>query len=40
MPLTVPIAKQFRLDQAAQAHRMVEKGHVLGRVVLRVAEPV
>ena len=36
MPLTVPIAKQFRLDQAAQAHRMVEKGHMLGRVVLRV----
>ena len=36
-PLTVPIAKQFRLDQAAQAHRTVEKGHVLGRVVLRVA---
>jgi NADPH:quinone reductase len=36
-PLTVPIAKQFRLDQAAQAHRMVEKGHVLGRVVLRAA---
>jgi NADPH:quinone reductase len=35
-PLTVPIAKQFRLDQAAQAHRAVEKGHVLGRVVLRV----
>jgi NADPH2:quinone reductase len=39
-PLTVPIAKQFRLDQAAQAHRMVEKGHVLGRVVLRVAATV
>jgi NADPH:quinone reductase-like Zn-dependent oxidoreductase len=40
LPLTVPIAKQFRLDQAAQAHRMVEKGHVLGRVVLRVAATV
>jgi NADPH:quinone reductase-like Zn-dependent oxidoreductase len=38
MPLTVPIAKQFRLDQAAQAHRAVEKGHLLGRVVLRVAK--
>lgn len=36
MPLTVPIAKEFRLEQAAQAHRMVERGHVLGRVVLRV----
>jgi NADPH:quinone reductase-like Zn-dependent oxidoreductase len=38
MPLAVPIAKQFRLDQAAQAHRLVEKGHLLGRVVLRVAD--
>jgi NADPH:quinone reductase-like Zn-dependent oxidoreductase len=33
----VPIAKQFPLDKAAQAHRLVEKGHLLGRVVLRVA---
>lgn len=38
LPLTVPIAKQFRLEQAAQAHRRIEKGHVLGRVVLRVSE--
>jgi len=38
MPVQVPIAKQFRLDQAAEAHRLVEKGHVLGRVVLRVAD--
>jgi NADPH:quinone reductase-like Zn-dependent oxidoreductase len=36
--LTVPIEKQFRLDQAAQAHRRVQKGHLLGRVVLRVAK--
>jgi NADPH:quinone reductase-like Zn-dependent oxidoreductase len=38
LPVTVPIAKQFRLEQAAEAHRAVEKGHLLGRVVLRVAE--
>jgi NADPH:quinone reductase-like Zn-dependent oxidoreductase len=37
-PLVVPIAKQFRLGQAAQAQRLVEKGHLLGRVVLRVAQ--
>jgi NADPH:quinone reductase-like Zn-dependent oxidoreductase len=35
--LTVPIAKEFSLDRAAEAHRRVEKGHLLGRVVLRVA---
>ena len=35
--LIVPIAKQFPLGEAARAHRLVEKGHLLGRVVLRVA---
>ena len=34
--LEVPIAKKFPLSKAADAHRYVEKGHLLGRVVLRV----
>ena len=32
----VPIAAAFDLDGAADAHRRVEKGHVLGKIVLRV----
>jgi NADPH:quinone reductase-like Zn-dependent oxidoreductase len=35
--LQVPIAAGFKLEDAADAHRLVEKGHVLGRVVLRVS---
>ena len=34
--LRVPIAATFPLAQAAKAHARVEKGHVLGRVVLRI----
>jgi NADPH:quinone reductase-like Zn-dependent oxidoreductase len=34
--LRVPIAARFPLSQAAQAHRRLERGHVLGRIVLRV----
>jgi NADPH:quinone reductase-like Zn-dependent oxidoreductase len=34
--LRVPIAAIFPLAQAAKAHARVEKGHVLGRVVLRI----
>lgn len=33
----VPIAAAFDLDGVADAHRRVEKGHLLGKVVLRVA---
>lgn len=34
--LKVPIEDEFPLEKAAQAHRRVERGHLLGRVVLRV----
>ena len=34
--LRVPIAATYPLARAAQAHARVEKGHVLGRIVLRV----
>jgi NADPH2:quinone reductase len=34
--LQVPIAAGFELAEAADAHRFMEKGHVLGKVVLRV----
>lgn len=36
--VTVPIAKQLPLSRAAEAHRLVEKGHTMGRVVLRVGK--
>jgi NADPH:quinone reductase-like Zn-dependent oxidoreductase len=34
--LQVPIAAAFKLEEAADAHRFIEKGHVLGKVMLRV----
>ena len=34
--LKVPIAATFSLDQAAKAHERLEKGHVLGRIVLQI----
>jgi NADPH:quinone reductase-like Zn-dependent oxidoreductase len=33
--LRIPIAQELPLSRAAQAHQRVEKGHMLGRVVLR-----
>lgn len=33
--LEVPIAKSFPLERAADAHRRVERGHLLGRIVIR-----
>ena len=35
--LQVPIAAGFKLEDAADAHRFIDKGHVLGKVVLRVS---
>jgi len=34
--LRVPIAAAYRLADAAKAHRRIAKGHVLGKIVLRV----
>lgn len=33
----IPIAEVFRLEDAAKAHERVERGHVLGKIVLRIA---
>jgi len=37
--LQVPIAAAFELEDADEAHRHLEQGHVLGKVVLRVSAP-
>jgi NADPH:quinone reductase-like Zn-dependent oxidoreductase len=34
--LRVPIAETYPLAEAASAHELIEKGHVLGRIVLRI----
>lgn len=34
--LKVPIDSEFPLDQASKAHARLERGHVLGKVVLRI----
>jgi NADPH:quinone reductase-like Zn-dependent oxidoreductase len=34
--LRVPIADAFPLEQAAKAHQRIERGHVLGKIILRV----
>ncbi|HEX5832032.1 MAG TPA: zinc-binding dehydrogenase [Gemmatimonadaceae bacterium] len=36
--LTVPIAAPYPLAQAAEAHRRLEQGHVLGRIALRIRD--
>jgi NADPH:quinone reductase len=37
--LKVPIAKEFPLRHAARAHERLAKGHVVGKIVLRVRNP-
>ena len=34
----IPIAEVFTLEDAAKAHERLERGHVLGRIVLRIAQ--
>jgi NADPH:quinone reductase-like Zn-dependent oxidoreductase len=34
--LQVPLAKIYALAQAASAHSQVERGHILGRIALRI----
>jgi NADPH:quinone reductase-like Zn-dependent oxidoreductase len=34
--LRAPIAASYPLEQAAEAHRRLAAGHVLGKIVLRV----
>jgi NADPH:quinone reductase-like Zn-dependent oxidoreductase len=36
--LRVPLGGVFPLEQAAQAHARLERGHVLGRIVLKICE--
>jgi NADPH:quinone reductase-like Zn-dependent oxidoreductase len=36
--LRVPLGGVFPLEQAAQAHTRLERGHVLGRIVLKICE--
>jgi len=34
--LRVPLAAAYPLAQAAKAHKRLEKGHVIGRIVLQI----
>jgi len=36
MDFTVPIAHAYPLNRAAQAHERIERGHVVGRIVLKI----
>jgi NADPH:quinone reductase-like Zn-dependent oxidoreductase len=34
--LQVPIAAEFTLEEAADAHRRIDQGHVIGKIILRI----
>ena len=34
----IPIAEVFRLEDAARAHERLERGHVLGKIVLEISD--
>jgi NADPH2:quinone reductase len=34
--IKVPIARSYSLEEAASAHKRLAKGHVLGKIVLRI----
>jgi NADPH:quinone reductase len=36
LELQVPIAAEFPLEDAVEAHRRIDQGHVLGKIVLRI----
>jgi NADPH:quinone reductase len=35
-PIVIPVAAEFPLEDAAAAHRRLEAGHLLGKIVLRI----
>lgn len=35
----IAIAARYSLDEAAEAHRRLERGHVFGKIVLKIPEP-
>jgi NADPH2:quinone reductase len=34
--LKIEVCKTFPLEQAAEAHRLIEEGHTTGKIVLRI----
>jgi NADPH:quinone reductase-like Zn-dependent oxidoreductase len=36
--LRVPIAERFPLEKTAEAHARLERGHIIGRIVLQIGD--